>query len=75
MAVWTYGLDDQGSPQLRGPFESDDEAEAAGAELNGVRIVNAPTRQAAILQVQGRVVPRSQRRAEPISDDDDDFSF
>lgn len=67
MAVWTYGVDDQGAPQLLGPFESDDEAESAGEELNGVRLVNAPTRQAAIVQLQRGASP-SRRRAEPVDD-------
>ena len=77
MASWTYGLDDQGNPQLLGPFESEDDAQDAGADLNGVRIVNAATRQEAIVRLQSRVSPRSQRSAEPmrLSGDaqDDDF--
>ena len=80
MALWLYGLTDQGTPQLLGPFESEDEAQDAGAELNGVRIVSASTREAALDRLRGRA--GMQRRAEPAPpmmdddewhDDDDEF--
>ena len=65
---WAYGVTDQGEAQLLGPFESDDEANEAAAELNNVRILYAPDRAAAIRQLQGgRAAPRGRRR-EPMGD-------
>lgn len=61
---WTYGLDDQGGPQLLGPFGDENEAQDAGAELNRVQVVYAPTRQAAISQVQ-RSQPARRTAAAP----------
>lgn len=62
---WAYGVTDQGQPQLLGPYESDDEANDAAAELNGVRIVYAPSREEAIRQLQSGRAP-SRRRREPV---------
>lgn len=74
MAVWVYGVGDQGDPQLLGPFESDDDANSAAEGLNGVRLVYASTREEAIAQLQGR--SRPQRRAEPAhAQPFDDFGF
>ena len=64
MAYWAYGLNDQGEPQLLGPFEDEGEAQDAGAELNRVQMVSAPTRDAAIRQLQ-RSEQRSRRTEKP----------
>ena len=64
MAYWTYGLNEQGEPQLLGPFEDEGEAQDAGAELNRVQVVSAPTRDAAIRQLQ-RGEQRSRRTEKP----------
>ena len=61
---WAYGLNDQGEPQLLGPFGDEGEANDAGAELNRVQVVYAPNRDAAIRQLQ-RGEQRSRRTAPP----------
>jgi len=61
---WTYGLNDQGDPQLLGPFEDEGEAQDAGAELNRVQVVYAPTRDAAIRDLQ-RKEQRGRRTEQP----------
>lgn len=62
---WTYGLNDQGQPQLLGPFEDEGEAQDAGAELNRVQVVYAPTRDAAIRDLQRRE-QRGRRTEKPV---------
>ena len=66
---WTYGLNDQGEPQLLGPFEDEGEAQDVGAELNQVQVVYAPNRNAAITQLQRRE-QRGRRTRQP--DDTED---
>jgi hypothetical protein len=61
---WTYGLDDSGTAQLLGPFQSPDEADDAGADLNGVRVVSAQTRNDAIAQLQRQPQRRSRLKAD-----------
>lgn len=62
---WTYGLNDQGQPQLLGPYEDEGEAQDAGAELNRVQVVYAPTRDAAIRDLQRRE-QRGRRTEKPV---------
>ena len=60
MNYWTYGLNDQGEPQLLGPFETGDDANDAGAELNRVQVFQARDRQDALRQLQRGAVSRRQ---------------
>lgn len=65
---WAYGLTNEGDPQLLGPFEENNEAQEAGAELNQMRVVYAPDRQSAIRQVQQRRPRPAPQRADSTPD-------
>lgn len=70
---WTYGLNDQGQPQLLGPYEDEGEAQDAGADLNRVQVVYAPNRNAAIRQLQ-RTEQRGRRTEKPQENDRGEFA-
>jgi len=68
MSFWAYGRTDQGQEQLHGPFETQEEADGAGADLSQVRIIEANTREEAIAQLKNQAKIKPQK-AKPELDD------